>query len=831
MSTASSPQRPAPGRLVACLAACLAVVPVASANAPIDPGELRIVGPEGQPPAACPLRHTDVRANLAGFVGRVTVRQEFQNPYDRKIEAVYVFPLPQNAAVDEMVMTVGGRRVLGQVKPRDEARQAYEAARDAGRVASLLEQERPNVFTQSVANIEPGATIEIEISYVEVLKYEAGQYEWVFPMVVGPRYIPGGGSAPMPLSTGTPTAQVPDADRITPPVARPGTRSGHDISLRVSLDGGRRTVGEQLIANAPRDIQSELHEIDVQPARCPGCLILDLRNRAEIPNRDFILRYRLGDDAVRDVLLTHEDARGRWFALVLQPPERVLPDAVVPRELVFVLDTSGSMRGQPIELAQRLMNEMIATMTPLDTFNVITFSGFTRVLWDHPQPATPQNIAAAQRVVSSQQGGGGTEMMRAIEAALLQPERCDPVGQPAPIRIVCFMTDGYVGNDLEIIDAVRRHAATTRVFSFGVGNSVNRFLLEGMAQAGRGEVEFVTLGSDADGAVRRFRDRLRAPVLTDVTIDWGGLPVTDVYPRRIPDLFSAKPVVVVGRLTGPPVGAVTLRGRTATGRFERSVQFSCPDTKDENCALASLWARASVDDLLHRDLAALQRNQLPEDLRQRVTDLGVQFGLMTPFTSFVAVEELDVTVGGKPTKVLVPVEMPQGVSYEGVFGEAGGRAIERSKSDPVRALQVLGYVGGTPAAPAERSRSDAEQRLGFIGRAAAEADAGDEAPTATVTTPADKLAPILRNLAKRVELEGRDGNLGIDGVTVVAGRVDVIVELREINDATRAALKKLGFVESGASRTAPLLIGSIDVRRLDELAALDAVVRIRPIGV
>lgn len=1126
-----SPQRPALGSVIACLAACIAAVPAARAEDPIDPGELRVLGPEGQPAALCPLRHTDVRANLAGFVGRITVRQEFENPYDRKIEAVYVFPLPQNAAVDEMVMTVGGRRVLGQIKPRDEARQVYEAARDAGRVASLLEQERPNIFTQSVANIEPGAKVEIEISYVEVLKYEAGQYEWVFPMVVGPRYIPGGGSAPAPLSTGTPTAQVPDADRITPPVARPGSRSGHDISVRVSLDGGRRTVGDDLIANTPRDIRSEPHEIDVQPMRCPGCVSVNLRNQAEIPNRDFILHFRLGDEAIRDALLTHEDQRGRWLALVLQPPERVLPSAIMPRELVFVLDTSGSMRGPPIELAQRLMNEMIGTMTPLDTFNVITFAGFTRVLWDRPRPATPENIAAAQRVVSSQHGSGGTEMKRAIEAALLQapappgepipvdalrslpadgrrvqvllddgryrqsaadanryellcsdsgaiactrfevrgpaglckvgepivlsgawesdrgapllrvnsarfarlpaepyheplsplalalysndeheftlraracdlrplmqdgaapatvealagpaalfrieirnwtlprgefkptsaawaelrgrwadrsgtrvfiadsavwpaaaaaewpddvdsvvarlrapedrvggggpghlplsepltiegefctripaavaatgatgpylvspgggaaisvfnstavqklhdgqrvriagrlartesgwilqPERCEPSGDAAPIRIVCFMTDGYVGNDLEIIDAVRRHAATTRVFSFGVGNSVNRLLLEGMAHAGRGEVEFVTLGSDADGAVQRFRDRLRAPVLTDITIDWGGLPVSDVYPKRIPDLFSAKPVVVVGRLTGPPIGAVSLRGNTATGRFQRSVQFSWADAQDEQRALASLWARASVDELLNRDLAALQRNRFPDELRRRVTELGVQYGVMTPFTSFVAVEELNVTVGGKPVKVLVPVEMPQGVSYEGVFGEAGGRGVAQAKAGSLRRLQSLGYVAG---APAERGRSKSEQRFGFIGRAAVESDAGDEPPVVPATTPADKLAPILRNLAKRVELEGRDGNLGIDGVTVVAGRVDVMVELRDLTDATRSALKELGFIESGASRTVLLLIGSIDVRRLEELAALEAVVGVRPVA-
>ncbi|MCH8242345.1 MAG: hypothetical protein IH897_07015, partial [Planctomycetes bacterium] len=261
---------------------------------------------------------SDVEADIAGFIARVTVRQAFHNPLDRKIEAVYVFPLPQGAAVDDMIMTVGDRRIAGQIKPRAEAREVYEAAKAAGHVASLLDQERPNIFTQSVANIEPGVEVIIEISYVETLKYEDGVFEWVFPMVVGPRYIPGGGSAPAPMTKGTPTQQVPDADKITPPVTPKGTRAGHDISVTVNIDAGMELF----------ELASVLHEIDVNMLDETRAAV-SLKDRAVIPNKDFILRYRLATDEIEDDFLVHSDERGTFFTLVLQPPRRVIPAQIV----------------------------------------------------------------------------------------------------------------------------------------------------------------------------------------------------------------------------------------------------------------------------------------------------------------------------------------------------------------------------------------------------------------------------------------------------------------------------------------------------------------------
>ena len=624
--------------------ATVLATPPAMAQKTPDAGSLSIVGPDGQSAGACPLKHTDVTADIIGYVSRTTVTQVFENPLDYKIEAVYVFPLPQDAAVDSMVMVVGDRRIVGEVKERGEAREIYEAAKAAGHVASLLDQERPNIFTQSVANIEPGAQVQIEISFVETLKYDEGVFEWVFPMVVGPRYNPGSGSAPAPGMSGTPTPEVPDGDKITPPITPPGTRAGHDISITVHLDAGMEL----------HDLSSELHDIEVV-ADGPTRATVTLTSATEIPNKDFILHYSLATDEIGDAFLAHHDERGDFFTLVLQPPKRVVPEKLVPRELIFVLDVSGSMNGFPIEKSKAVMKEMIDSMRDEDTFNIITFAGSTKVLWKQPRANTPENRSEAQGFIARLKGGGGTEMMKAINAALVQTRDAAGPADVRPLRIVTFLTDGYVGNDMAIIGAIKENAATTRVFGFGIGNSVNRYLLDGMARAGRGEVEYVTLESQGDAAVERFHERLLAPVLTDIEIDWGDLPVADVYPRQIPDLFSAKPIMVHGRLTGSPEGTITLRGLTGAGAYEEQIRVSTPGTPADHDALASLWARAKVDDLMNRDLAAAQRGEFPAELKQQVIDLGIEFRLMTQFTSFVAVEEMTVTVGGQPTTVKVPV--------------------------------------------------------------------------------------------------------------------------------------------------------------------------------
>jgi Ca-activated chloride channel family protein len=839
--------------------------PAAPDKPAVPGGDLQIVGPDGAARGSCPLKHTDVVANVAGFLGRTRVKQTFHNPLNEKIEAIYVFPLPSDAAVDEMVMTVGDRRIVGQVKKREDARQVYEQAKAAGHVASLLDQERPNVFTQSVANVEPGAQVVIEISYVETLKYEDGWYEFVFPTVVGPRYMPGQSAGKQGEGFAPDTTEVPDASKISPRVTPQGTRAGHDISLTVNIDAGMDIQAVECRSHA---IVSE------KPAA--GQLSVALKNQHEIPNKDFILRYRTATDRVADALLTHKDPRGSFFTLFLQPPQKVTRKAAVGRELVFVLDTSGSMQGFPVTQAKFVMSKAIDSMGPQDTFNLITFSGDTNVLWGEPRPNTPQNREEAQSFLATRKGSGGTEMMKAIDAALAKDARIDRDRMgPEPIRIVCFMTDGFVGNDMAIIDAVKKNAGTTRVFAFGVGSSVNRFLLDGMAYAGRGEVEYVTLESKAGEAAERFYKRIDAPVLTDVAIDWGGLPVADVYPKRVPDLFSDKPVLVHGRLTGEVKGgaAITLRGNTVAGPFERKVEVKPAAADASHAALASLWARSKVTDLMMSEIGAMQLGTFPEELKRQITSIGTEFRLMTQYTSFVAVEELTITKGGQAIKVAVPVEMPQGVSYEGVFGEkqrgeqlvrmqANGRgallygaarfarhpgqqpasvqagqqvAVAPAKTPaPAGAGGAGGAAAGDGTTVATGAAETRARRLEAVRKLASASEdklAEDEqAPVAAAPDPAAKLHESLRDLAAAVEKAGTKGTLAVGDVVVNDYKVDVMIHLSDTSAKTLDALKKLGFEQTGESKAVRLVIGTIDVRKLAELVRLEAVVGVRPLG-
>lgn len=648
---------------------------VASAGGRLTQGALQIVDSGKGIIGECPLKHTDVKVEISGFISRAVVTQEFANPFREKIEAVYTFPLPQSAAVDDLTLVVGDRTVRGLIKRREEARALYEAARKAGHVTSLLDQERPNIFTQSVANILPGEKVVVTISYVETLKYEDGSYEFVFPMVVGPRYIPGTATGKQGGGFAPDTDRVPDASRITPSVAQQGTRAGHDISIEVALDAGVPIDG----------LKSTLHEVDLeQPTNHSA--VVRLKSKTEIPNKDFILRYDAAGRQIEDAVLTHRsDSEDGFFTMILQPPERVTVQDVMPKELVFVLDTSGSMSGFPIEKAKETMKLALDGLYPQDTFNLITFSGDEHILFPQPVPATRENLAKAQAFLASRSGSGGTEMMKAIRAAL------DPSDAQDHIRIACFMTDGYVGNDMEIISEIQKHP-NARVFAFGIGSSVNRFLLDKMAEHGRGDVEYVTLSDDGSAAAKRFHERIRNPLLSDISIDWSGLNVADIYPKRIPDLFSSKPVILSGRYTAGGRGVIKLKGKMSGRDFVREIPIELPFRESRHDVVATLWARTRIDDLMSQDYNGIQNGNVREDIREAITQLGLNFRLMTQFTSFVAVEEMTVTDGGTPRKIDVPVEMPEGVSHEGVFG---------TKDQPFEKLQTLSNLQQPRLAVAE----------------------------------------------------------------------------------------------------------------------------------
>lgn len=587
---------------------------------------LRVVDENGKPAAECPLKHTAVKAEVSGFMSRVTVTQNFENPFAEKIEAVYTFPLPQMAAVDDLTMQIGERTIKGKIMRREQAAQAYAEAKKMGKIASLLDQERPNVFSQQVANILPGQQIRVTISYVETLKYEDGSYEWTFPMVVDERYRPAISS------------DNDDSPNVSPARLPSGMRSGQNVSLEINVDAGVPIVS----------LNSTSHEIDVQQLDYKRAIVR-LKDHAAIPNKDFLLTYGVAGDTIKDAVLAHRSDRGGFFTLILQPPQRVQAEGVMPKEMVFVLDTSGSMIGPPLETAKKTMELALNTLYPHDTFNLITFSGDTQILFPEPVPATAENLRRAKEFLSSRESAGGTEMMKAIQAAL------DPSDSQHHVRIACFMTDGQVGNDREIIQEVYKHK-NARVFAMGFGPAPNRALLDKMTQYGRGEVDYVAQPDKSSAVANRFNSRIRNPLLTDISIEWSNLSVTEIYPKYIPDLFGAKPLIVSGRYTTGGKGKILLRGKMAGQDFVREIPVELPEVEQDHDSLASLWARQKIDDLTATAIELTGDQSVFDQRREEITQLGLTFKLMTRYTSFVAIDDAIYTGDDDPLRIEVKGE-------------------------------------------------------------------------------------------------------------------------------------------------------------------------------
>ncbi len=603
-------------------------------------GELRAILPGEPAPIPLPLKHTDVKAKISAFIATVTVTQKYENPYAQKIEAVYVFPLPHNAAVTDFLMVIGERRIRGMIRERREALRIYEQAKAAGYVASLLTQERPNIFTQRVANIEPKKAIDIQITYFNALRYENGEYEFVFPMVVGPRFNPPGytkGIGAVAIGKYKTSGQPVEVGYL-----KPGQRSGHDIAVSVEVDAGVPIEA----------VRCRSHVVDVKRPE-PHRAVVTLSSNDAIPNKDFALRFRVAGKRLKTALLTNSGKHGRHFALVLQPPVELNYLKRMPREMVFVLDCSGSMRGWPIERAKATVRRCLKRLDSNDTFQIIRFSSRASQLGPAPVPATPRNIRRALSYLDTLNGSGGTMMIKGIEAALDFPH------DDRRLRIVSFLTDGYIGNEAQIFAAVHRKLGAARIFSFGVGSSTNRHLLAGLARIGRGAVAFVGPGDGTSDVVDLWYERAAHPALTDVEIDWGGMQVKDVYPRRTPDLFAGAPVLITGEFIGDGKTTVRIKGRAGTGTVEYKLVVDLDDENAAHPGITSIWARQRL-----RELADAATRRPSDELRGEMTQVSLTYRVQCAYTAFLAVDALRKTSGSEGTTVAVPVPMPEGVKYE-----------------------------------------------------------------------------------------------------------------------------------------------------------------------
>lgn len=625
---------------------------------PVGGGELRLVEPRRTQDASgaiataimFPLRHTDVQAKVSGVSAMYTVTQTFENPYDEPIDAVYVFPLGDEAAVTSYAIAIGERTIAGEIKKKEEARATYEEARAQGHTAALLEQEKRNIFRQRIANIAPHEAIQVRMQYIELLGYRDGQYEIAFPLVVGPRYLPAGavGGAPVGAhhagQSGRPgVTSLPYADaRI----------AGSTVSFTADVDAGVPVLS----------VSSPSHQLSVDDVATTRRRIA-LASAAELPNRDLVVRYRTASDQTMVGLLAHRTGAKGYFTLVVQPKASYRTGDITPREVMIVIDTSGSMDGPPLAQARALANALIDSLRPGDTFNAMAFSGSTNAMAASAIPGDAAGKQTGKSFIASLTSGGGTEMGPAMARALATAPGSDR------IRLVYFLTDGFVGNDDMIVRAARGNLRANRIFSVGIGSAPNRSLLNQIAAVGRGFASYLNLTDSAADLAEDLVRRTGFPYLTDVQIDWNGLAVSSVTPRAIPDVYAGMPLVVSGAYTRPGRARITVSATTAGRRVQIPVEIALPDRVDAE-PIAALWARKRIDELLF-----VAGDQVTTETVSQITELGLGFHMVTDYTSFVAVDRTRVVAPGGASQIIEqPALAPAGVNLETAIGPSAPAA-------------------------------------------------------------------------------------------------------------------------------------------------------------
>ncbi|HWU37386.1 MAG TPA: VIT domain-containing protein [Candidatus Acidoferrum sp.] len=600
-----------------------------------------------------PLASTDVDVRIAGVIADVTVEQAYKNEGSRPITAKYVFPGSTRTAVYAMRMQVGNRMIVAQIREKHQARKEYEAAKQEGKTASLLEQQRPNVFQTSVANILPSDRILVELRYTELLVPTDGKYQFVYPTVVGPRY------------NGASGQESHAAERwVASPYLHEGESSRSAFNLRVAI-------------NSPiplKEIGSTSHQVQVQYEDDSRAIVSLVETGRPENNRDFILDYRLSGDRVESGVLLYKGKDENFFLAMVEPPAAFAAAEIPPREYIFILDVSGSMHGFPLDTAKILLNDLLRHLDPRDRFNLLLFSGGSSVLAERSLPAPPANLQLALNLINRQQGGGGTELLPALRRALALPRD----GNRA--QTVVIITDGLVTVEKEAFDLIRKSLGHANVFTFGIGSSVNRFLLEGMARAGKGEPFVVTNGSHAQEEAARFRRYIDSPVLAHVKAHFDDFGAYDVEPESIPDVFASRPVILFGKWRGERQGRLSVEGITGSGPYRLSLDLSAAEAREDNAALKYLWARSRIQTLS-------DYNKLEPDAErvQEVTQLGLKYSLLTAYTSFIAIDKV---IRNTNPNDLIPVDQPLPMP-EGVTDLAIGETVPSTPEPETWALMTV----------------------------------------------------------------------------------------------------------------------------------------------
>lgn len=654
-----------------------------------------------------PLLKSDIKADIQGDIATVSITQVFTNPTQVALNATYLFPLNENAAVFAMQMEIGDERVTAQIQKKEKAKKIFEKAKSEGKAASLLVQHRPNMFTQNIANLMPGQDIKVTLQYTQTVKRVDDAYELVIPLIVGPRYIP----------ADKPEAHTVSLDKETPRTVSGGWKidkvpaypSVKKLNIPNTIDKDRVSIQVNITSPfAIQTVNSKTHALSVEGD--DQTKNVELATGSTIDNKDFILRYKLHEKSIAAGLLTHKDQRGGFFSLLLEPPAVPLEKDITPREIVFVLDTSGSMDGTPMNASKTFMNYALKHLRPTDYFRIIRFSNNATEFNATPVKATPENLAAGKKYVDGLRADGGTEITTAINQAFAKP----PVS--GAMRMVVFLTDGYIGNEAEVISRISKWIGDARIYALGVGSSVNRYLLAEMARTGRGFVRIVDPTENSDDVAIELARKIEAPLLTDISIDWGTLDTDEIYPRKIPDLFKGDSIRIQGRFSKTGKHTITVKGLVNGRRATLPVTIDIPEQNSaaSSQAIPLIWARENIADLMREYTSnSLQRGQFAhfKPIEEKVTKLGLEYSLATQWTSFVAVSEK--IVNKKPElsqDSSVPLPMVKGVGRKayGVNGSQGmtpktqqhafnnisGGGSSTPEPSTIGGLALLGLLGG-----------------------------------------------------------------------------------------------------------------------------------------
>jgi Ca-activated chloride channel family protein len=598
-------------------------------------GTLLFRGADGYEPA--PKISTEVAVEVTGIIARTRVTQVFHNPGSDSVEGVYVFPLPEKAAVDRLWLRIGERVIEGRVQEKAEARRTYEKARGEGRKAALMEQQRPNLFTNSVAHIGPDERIEIRIEYQQAVAYEDGEYRLRFPLTTTPRYVPMGDAMP----------DEPKAVEAyeSPPLRHavyevPGRAFNNPVDIVVMIDAGV-SLGS---------VSSSYHDAVVEKSGATHATVFLVRDQEEA-DRDFELTWKpVPAAAPRAAIFTHRRGDADYALLMVVPPEPTAAEAAefrrMPRETLLVVDTSGSMQGASMEQARIALVHALETLREDDRFNVIEFNSKARAMWPDSLPATPGNLEDARRWVGSLKADGGTEMAAALKLAL------DGRDTPGFLRQVVFITDGAVGNEEALFRLITDRLGGSRLFTVGIGSAPNAHFMTRAALFGRGTFTQVGDVREVQEKMTRLFAKIEAPVLRDVSIRWpDGTPV-ETFPARVPDLYLGEPVVVAAAARAP-LGTVVVSGMR--GNQPWSVALT-PPADAAPASVGALWARWKIASLMDE----ITRGADPAQVRPAVVKVALEHHLVSSYTSLVAVDVTPTAAAAQPRSAMVSASLPAG---------------------------------------------------------------------------------------------------------------------------------------------------------------------------